>query len=102
MRRIGHAGLLAVALLIADTAGAGAGISRSPCQIDPVLTSLETRDPIAAANKSVAQDNFVLLGVYTFSSEVPGVTRGLGCWKRELGIAYIPDTGDGFRCEEHH
>jgi hypothetical protein len=71
------------------------------CGIDPVLSSLETRDPIEDARASISHGNFVLLGVYTSTSEVPGVSGDLECWERELGILWIPDTSDAIRCEEH-
>ena len=69
------------------------------CEIDSLLSSLEHRDPVAEANASVARENFVLLGVH--SSEVPGVEGDPGCWERELGVVWIPDTSDAPRCAEH-
>ena len=69
------------------------------CEIDSLLSSLEHRDPVAEATASVARENFVLLGVH--SSEVPGAEGDPGCWEREVGVVWIPDTSDEPRCAEH-
>jgi len=75
--------------------------SAPACEIDSLLASLEHRDPVAEAKASIARENFVLLGVHAFASEVPGVGGDPGCWEREVGVLWIPDTSDEPRCAEH-
>jgi hypothetical protein len=73
--------------------------SARACEIDSLLSSLEHRDPVAEANASIARENFVLLGVD--QSEVPGADGDPGCWEREVGVVWLPDTSDAPRCAEH-
>jgi hypothetical protein len=71
------------------------------CEIDSLLASLERRDAEAEAKASIARDNFTLLGVRAYASEVPGAGGDPGCWEREVGIVWLPDTSDAPRCAEH-
>ncbi|HXK22032.1 MAG TPA: hypothetical protein VMS55_05080 [Myxococcota bacterium] len=68
---------------------------------DSLLSSLEHRDPVEEAKASIAHENFVLLGVHSVASEVPGVEGDPGCWEGEVGVLWIPDTSDEARCAEH-
>jgi hypothetical protein len=72
-----------------------------PCDIDPVLSSLETRDPIEAAKTAIGQGNFVLIGLYGFTGEVPGHSENLECWADQQGVLPIPGTSDAILCAEH-
>ena len=75
--------------------------SAPACEVDSLLASLEHRDPVAEARASIARENFVLLGVRSYASEVPGTEGESGCWEREVGVVWIPDTTDDIRCAEH-
>jgi hypothetical protein len=70
------------------------------CAIDPVLSSLEERDPIEAAAAAVRKGNFVLLGVSGDGVQVPGKSENLACWADRQGVLPIPGTTDVFSCAE--
>jgi hypothetical protein len=77
-----------------------AGPIAEDCAIDPVLSSLEERDPIEAAAAAVRNGNFVLLGVSGDAVQVPGTSENLECWAGRQGVLPIPGTTDHFLCAE--
>jgi hypothetical protein len=81
--------------------GASPPASAPACEVDSLLLSLDHRDPVAEAKASIARENFVLLGVHAYTAEVPGVEGDPGCWEREVGVVWLPDTSDEIRCAEH-
>jgi hypothetical protein len=70
------------------------------CDIDPVLSSLEKRDPIEAARAAIHRGNLVLLGVHGDTVAVPGVSDDLECWADRQGVLPIPGTSDHLLCAE--
>ena len=72
----------------------------APCEIDPVLSALEERDPLEAAETAIRQGNLVLLGVASDGVAVPGVSEDLDCWAGRQGVLPIPGTTDYFQCTE--
>lgn len=84
----------------AQEAGSPLPEEQLSCAIDPVLSSLEERDPIEAAATAIRAGNLVLLGVSGQDVHVPGKAENLECWAERQGVLPIPGTTDDFQCAE--
>jgi len=71
------------------------------CNVHWSLAALQQRDFEQDADAAIRRGNPVLLGVYGYVLEVPGVRADAHCLLGRSLLWVIPDTGDVLRCVKH-